>query len=175
MHLLNFFLNLQSKLYAEFSAVTIPTQKIIICSKTIICFISNNKTSLDYGSASRSAESVSIAMQMLPKVSCLKHCMLLLSILTINFYWQWNSKEFSAAKIYFAIFVYRALYNYCRNICIVVFKNKSSCPKNFLQANLVSGNLVPRFHHFLHLCLAVSVSVLKLETVSRYSLYAYKH
>ena len=24
-------------------------------------------------------------------------------------------------------------------------------PKNFLQADLLSGNLVPRFHHFLHL------------------------
>jgi hypothetical protein len=23
--------------------------------------------------------------------------------------------------------------------------------KNFLQADLLSGNLVPRFHHFLHL------------------------
>jgi hypothetical protein len=23
--------------------------------------------------------------------------------------------------------------------------------KNFLQANIISGNLVPRFHHFLHL------------------------
>jgi len=25
-------------------------------------------------------------------------------------------------------------------------------PKNFLQAKLLSGNLVPRFPHFLHLC-----------------------
>jgi hypothetical protein len=31
-------------------------------------------------------------------------------------------------------------------------------PKNFLQADLLSGNLVPRFHHFLHLWAVVPIA-----------------
>ena len=35
--------------------------------------------------------------------------------------------------------------------------------KNFLQANILSGNLVPRFHHFLQLWLSCSIVNLELE------------
>ena len=43
---------------------------------------------------------------------------------------------------------------FCRQlfVCSDGFNNLSSYPQNFLQPDLLSGNLVPRFQHFLHLC-----------------------
>ena len=42
---------------------------------------------------------------------------------------------------------------FCRQVFIISFQIFTSQSKNFLQANLHSGNLVPQFQHFLHLCL----------------------
>ena len=89
----------------------------------------------------------------------------LLYILTIDFYrnhydlhsFILNSVQFSADTIYIKVFVWDiiisiTLYKYFRIFCSDGFNNFSTLPTNFLQANLLSGNLVPRFHHFLHLC-----------------------
>ena len=41
---------------------------------------------------------------------------------------------------------------FCTQVFIIGFQMFTSLSKKFLQAILLSGNLVPRFQHFLHLC-----------------------
>ena len=71
-------------------------------------------------------------------------------------YFKLNSAQFSAVTIFIKVFVCHMiisiiLYKFFRIFCSDGFNNFSSWSQNFLQAKLLSGNLVPRFHHFLHL------------------------
>ena len=62
---------------------------------------------------------------------------------------------------------------FCRqlSVCSDGFNNLSSYPQNFLQPDLLSGNLVPRFHHFLHLCCVYTIQLNWFPAVGLCSVY----